>query len=84
MSNTLTAVLVASLQLTHLATESLGRISGRTSRTPRPQTTGLQDASGCPWRRPSSAWSWPWTARVQPGADPQPGGELAGARAAAL
>ena len=32
MSNTLTAVLVVSLQLTHLATESLGRFSGRTSR----------------------------------------------------
>ena len=34
MSNTLTAVLVASLQLAHLATESLGRFSGRTSRSP--------------------------------------------------
>ena len=34
MSNSLTAVLGASLQLTHLATESLGRFSGRTSRLP--------------------------------------------------
>jgi hypothetical protein len=41
MSNTLTAVLVASLQLTHLATESLGRFSGRTSRA-----SGLLAATG--------------------------------------
>jgi hypothetical protein len=40
MSNTLTAVLGASLQLTHLATESLGRFSGRTSNEAALQQAG--------------------------------------------